>query len=61
MEGGNNEKVEVIVYDMQGRKLKQFTRKAGDSIEFGQELPTGEYLTVVKQGANVKTLSLIKE
>ncbi|TRX29811.1 HYR-like domain-containing protein [Flavobacterium gawalongense] len=61
VEGGSNEKVEVIVYDMLARMVKRFEKSDGQPIMFGEELPTGEYLTVIKQGVNIKTVNLIKQ
>ncbi|TRX03182.1 T9SS type A sorting domain-containing protein [Flavobacterium gawalongense] len=61
VEGDSNEKVEVIVYDMLARMVKRFEKSDGQLIMFGEELPTGEYLTVIKQGVNIKTVNLIKQ
>ncbi|MFV7236980.1 HYR domain-containing protein, partial [Flavobacterium sp. ZB4R12] len=61
VKGGSNEKVEVIVYDMLARMVKRFEKSDGQLIMFGEELPTGEYLTVIKQGVNIKTVNLIKQ
>ena len=61
VEGGQNEKVEVLVYDMLARLVKRIEKFDGQPILFGEELPTGEYLTIVKQGENMKAVNLIKQ
>ncbi|HSN47452.1 MAG TPA: T9SS type A sorting domain-containing protein, partial [Flavobacterium sp.] len=61
IEGGQNEKVEVLVYDMLARLIKRIEKSDGQPILFGEELPTGEYLTIVKQGENMKAVNLIKQ
>jgi hypothetical protein len=61
VEGGHNEKVEVLVYDMLARLVKRIEKYDAQSILFGEELPRGEYLTVVKQGENMKVVNLIKQ
>ena len=61
VEGGQNEKVEVLVYDMLARLVKRIEKSDGQPILFGEELPTGEYLTIVKQGENMKAVNLIKQ
>jgi hypothetical protein len=61
VEGGHNEKVEVLVYDMMARLIKRIEKTDGQPILFGEELPTGEYLTIVKQGENMKAVNLLKQ
>ena len=62
IEGGDaNEKVEVLVYDMLARIVKRIEKKDGEPIQFGEELPSGEYLTIVKQGENMKAVNVIKQ
>jgi hypothetical protein len=61
VKGGNNEKVEVIVYDMLARQIKRIEKNNGQSIQFGEELPSGEYLVLIKQGENQKAINLIKK
>jgi len=61
VEGDRSEKVEVLVYDMQARMVKRIENTDGQPILFGEELPRGEYLTVVKQGENMKAVNLIKK
>ncbi|WP_395049747.1 hypothetical protein, partial [Flavobacterium sp.] len=61
VEGGHNEKVEVLVYDMLARMVKRIEKTDGQPIQFGEELPRGEYLTIVKQGENMKAVNVIKQ
>ncbi len=61
VEGGSKEKVGVMVYDVLGRTVKRIESTDGQPIQFGEELPTGAYFTIVSQGANQKTVRLIKE
>ena len=61
VEGGSKEKVSVMVYDVLGRTVKRIESSDGQPIQFGEELPRGAYFTIVSQGANQKTVRLIKE
>lgn len=61
LEGASKEKVQVEVFDMIGRLLKHIESNDGQAIEFGEELPTGAYFTVVCQGTYPKTVRLIKK
>ncbi|TRX34925.1 T9SS type A sorting domain-containing protein, partial [Flavobacterium sp. ZT3R18] len=61
LEGGSDEKVEVLVYDMLARRVKRIEKNGGLPIVFGEEFTSGEYLVLVKQGANAKALNLIKK
>jgi hypothetical protein len=61
VEGGSNEKVEVLVYDSLGRMVKHIDNSDGQSILFGEELPSGAYIAIVSQGINQKTVNLIKQ
>ncbi|WP_281321933.1 YDG domain-containing protein [Flavobacterium aestivum] len=61
LEGGSNEKVEVLVYDMLARRVKRIEKNSGLPIVFGEEFTSGEYLVLVRQGANAKSLNLIKK
>lgn len=61
LEGGSNEKVEVLVYDMLARRVKRIEKSDGQPIVFGGEFVAGEYLAVIRQGANIKTVNLIKK
>jgi hypothetical protein len=61
IEGGSNEKIDVIVYDVLGRTVKHIEKSDGQQVLFGEELPSGAYFTVVSQGKNQKTVRLIKQ
>ena len=61
LEGGNADKIEIEVYDMQGRHIKHIESEYDLPIVFGEELPAGTYLTIVNQGSNRKALKLIKK
>ncbi|PJJ07689.1 hypothetical protein CLU83_0885 [Flavobacterium sp. 1] len=60
-EGGNNEKVEVLVYDMFARRVKRIEKNDNQPIVFGEEFSSGEYIVLIRQGENAKTLNLIKK
>ncbi|SEG51935.1 T9SS type A sorting domain-containing protein, partial [Flavobacterium urumqiense] len=61
IKGGNDEKVEVLLYDALGRMVKHIDNSDGQQIKFGEGLPTGIYIAIVSQGSNQKTIRLIKE
>ncbi|MBA4276269.1 Ig-like domain repeat protein, partial [Flavobacterium sp.] len=61
IEGGSKEKVDVVLYDVLGRTVKHIESSDGQPIQFGEELPTGAYFTIVSQGVNQKTVRLIKQ
>jgi len=62
LEGGSNEKVQLIVYDAIGRQVKKIEKGDGSGpISFGENLKVGIYIVEVRQGANRKTLKLIKQ
>ena len=61
VEGGSNERVEVLVYNSLGRMVKHIDNSDGQEIKFGEELPSGLYIAIVNQGSNQKTVRLIKE
>ena len=62
IESSSDAQVEMKVYDMIGRQLE--VRKASVSelsvLEVGRNYPTGIYNVVVSQGANVKSLRMVK-
>ena len=61
LEGGSSEKIEVLVYDMLARKVKRIEKNENQPIVFGEEFPVGEYIVLIRQGDNAKTLNLIKK
>ena len=62
LEGGSNEKVQLVIYDAVGRKVKRIERGDGSgAIRFGEVLRAGVYIVEVRQGENRKTIKLIKQ
>ncbi|MFV8377101.1 T9SS type A sorting domain-containing protein [Flavobacterium sp. LB1P71] len=61
VEGGSDEKVEVLIYDSLGKMVKHIDTSNGKQIKFGDELPSGAYIAIVNQGINQKIIRLIKE
>ncbi|WP_035671471.1 T9SS type A sorting domain-containing protein [Flavobacterium sp. 83] len=61
VKSGSVSKVEVVVYDLIGRIIKQIQVNDGQEINFGEELPFGTYLAIISQGSNQKTVKLIKQ
>lgn len=61
MEGGSNEKIEIMVYDIFGRKVNHIEKSDGQPILFGEKLPRGYYTAIIKQGTNQQTVKLIKQ
>ncbi|MFE3849446.1 LamG-like jellyroll fold domain-containing protein [Flavobacterium sp. LB3P45] len=61
VEGGSNEKIEVMLYNILGRTLKHIEKNDRQDIIFGEELPTGAYIVILKQGENQKTIKLLKQ
>jgi Putative metal-binding motif/Secretion system C-terminal sorting domain len=55
-------KIQVVVYDMIGKELesKEVTAADANSMQVGAKYPSGVYNVVVSQGANVKSLRMIK-
>ncbi|WP_281225854.1 T9SS type A sorting domain-containing protein [Flavobacterium aquiphilum] len=58
---GSNEKVEVLVYNMSARLIKRIEKSNEKTILFGEDLPAGEYLVLVRQGENQKAVNVIKK
>lgn len=61
VEGGSDEKIGVMVYDILGRLVSHIKNSENNFIRFGKELPFGYYIVVVKQGTNQETIKLIKQ
>lgn len=62
LEGANNDKVSIVVYDALGRQVKQFEKESGNiPIHFGRDLKGGMYVVEVRQGENRKTIKLVKQ
>jgi hypothetical protein len=54
--------VNVLVYDFSGKLLDKkviFASEIND-YQFGNQLPSGDYLLVIGQGANVKSMHINK-
>jgi hypothetical protein len=58
----SDEKVQIAVYDMIGKQLesKEVTAEQANALEVGVNYPSGVYNVIVSQGANVKSLRMIK-
>jgi len=62
LEGANNDKVHIVVYDALGREVKKFEKEGGNiPVIFGRDLKGGAYFVEVRQGENHKTIKLIKQ
>ena len=62
IKSNSNERVSLLVYDALGRQVKKIEK--GDAIspiQFGEDLKTGVYIIEVRQGANRKTIKLLKQ
>ena len=59
--GNSGEKVEVEVYDMLSRLVRHIESNDNQPISFGDNLPSGTYITRVTQGSNQKIIKVIKE
>ncbi|KFC60419.1 hypothetical protein FEM08_07960 [Flavobacterium gilvum] len=57
----SNEKVEVLVYNMSARLVKRIEKSNEKTILFGEDLPAGEYLVLIRQGENQKAVNVIKK
>jgi hypothetical protein len=60
VKSSNEKSFGVQVYDMLGRSIEQ-RQMNSDSVEVGRNYATGVYNVIVNQGANVKTLRVIKQ
>ena len=56
---GNGKSFGVQVYDMLGRSIEQ--RQMSSDAQIGSNYAKGVYNVIVNQGANVKTLQVIKQ
>src|SRR5678815_786843 len=62
LEGANNDKVHIVVYDALGREVKKFEKEGGNiPVIFGRDLKGGAYFVEVRQGNNRKTVKLVKQ
>jgi hypothetical protein len=60
VETGSREKITVTIYDVLGRTVKRIENNDSQLIRFGEDLKTGSYMAIVKQGVNTATVKLIK-
>jgi hypothetical protein len=56
----DREKIEVMIYDLYGRKLEQFNISNGSTVMVGEKYRPGVYMVRIQQGANHKEMKLIK-
>ncbi|WP_367754285.1 HYR domain-containing protein [Flavobacterium sp. WC2430] len=61
VQGSSDEKVEVFVYDMLARMIKRIEKPNAQNVLLGEELPSGEYLLLIRQGSNQKAINVIKK
>ena len=59
VKSGNGKSFGVQVYDMLGRSIEQ--RQMSSDAQIGSNYAKGVYNVIVNQGANVKTLRVIKQ
>jgi len=60
VETGSSEKITVTIYDVLGRMVKHIENNNSQLIRFGEDLKTGSYMAIVRQGVNTTTVKLIK-
>ena len=64
LEGGNNGKVQIVIYDVSGKPVKTIIDNSfvkQQIIRFGADLRPGIFMAEVKQGDNRKTIKLVKQ
>jgi hypothetical protein len=61
IEGGNNEKVEVKVFDLLSRLVKVINKSDAQPTLFGEDLLAGSYITIINQGIDYKTVRSVKK
>jgi len=61
VETGSSEKITVTIYDVLGRTVKHIENNNSQLIRFGEDLKTGSYMAIVRQGLNTTTVKLIKQ
>jgi hypothetical protein len=59
IETNSRESTDIRVFDAQGKLVKHI-RNSSAYVRFGKELRAGVYIAEVQQGANRKTIKLIK-
>src|SRR5688572_798658 len=61
VETGSTEKITVTIYDVLGRTVKRIENNDSQLIRFGEDLKTGAYMAIVRQGLNTITVKLVKQ
>jgi Fe-S cluster biogenesis protein NfuA len=61
VETGSSEKITVTIYDVLGKTVKKIENNDSQFIRFGEDLKTGVYMAIVKQGNNTSTVKLVKQ
>ena len=61
VETGSTEKITVTIYDVLGRTVKRIENNDSQLIRFGEDLKTGSYMAIVRQGLNTTTVKLVKQ
>ena len=60
IQSNSSEKVEINLFDVNGKNMLNATGNAKQKYTLGRNLPAGSYILKVTQGTNVQTLKLIK-
>jgi len=60
IQSNSSEKVEINLFDVNGKNMLNATGNTKQKYTFGRNLPAGSYILKVTQGTNVQTLKLIK-
>jgi hypothetical protein len=61
MISGSNEKLEINIYDVNGRMLKKINTEPYQSFHFGDNLMPGMYMIEVRQGVNREIIKVVKQ
>jgi len=61
IESESSDTININVFDIAGRLIKQLDNIKESSVTFGENLPRGVYIAIVQQGNNQKTVRIIKE
>jgi hypothetical protein len=57
---GTNEKIELHIFDTNGKLVEQLTSISGMPVQFGASLRQGVYLVKVIRGKNMETIKVVK-
>ena len=61
IESAANEKIEVNLYDINGRFISKLNAVKNQTYKFGNDLRPGVYMIEVRQGQQRKTVKLVKQ